>query len=457
MCFLSASKKMNTSRVFAHATISHEKIFDDLTRDLVRQYRFRHCGKGITRTGLIRLRGCLNWLLSALYDGYFGGADRVILPLGKSSFEGKKYGEKLTRTALELLVVGGWANLHVSAKGLHQHQASEILITDKLRKIFEQVGFVFTKRRTSTTSEVIVLREKDDFLNFKHQLPLPDIPEIDQMRANVRSINRMLLKHAIFPYLPDNILRGLPSKNGKNSLNLNKVQYRRVFVCGRLDRCGRFSGPWWQYIPKNYRRHIRIDGEPVVELDFRATFITILYGKRGLILDGDPYLVFPFDPEDPQKREIIKNFTNAALSDKRGTYTPGRDALRVLGVTREELSRLVGERHPQVKDALSSGEEGLGLMFIESQIAEGVMLRMARMRIPVLCLHDGFLCQTRSVETLYEIMQDEFKRHTGLVPKIKQVDPDMTVIPGTYEIYENFMRSVNIDLRGTVEHTKVKR
>ncbi len=445
---------MSTSRVFAHATIGHERIFDVLTLDLVRRYRYGHCGKGLTRAGLNRLRKALNWLLSALYDGYVGRTDVVVLPLGKPTFKGKTFGEKLTRTALEILTSGGWVCLNVARKGLHQGQASEILATEKLRKTFDSLGLVWTKRRPSPKTEVIVLRLKDDFLDFSHQLTVPDTPETNRMRANVHVINRMTLKHAIVPCLPDHILQGLMSKDGKRSINLNTAQYRRVFVCGRLDRCGRFSGPWWQYIPRNYRRHIRIDGEPVIELDFKSTFITLLYGKRGLILEGDPYEVSPFDPEDPRKREIIKTFINAVLSDAKGIYTPGREALRRLGVSREELLRLVSERHWQVKDAFSGGGEGLELMFIESQIAEGVMLRMARKRLPVLCLHDGFLCQMRSAEILFQIMQEEFKKNTGLLPKIKQVDPEMTLIPGTYEIYKNFMSSVNTDPRQVIQDTK---
>ncbi len=51
-------------------------------------------------------------------------------------------------------------------------------------------------------------------------------------------------------------------------------------------------------------------------------------------------------------------------------------------------------------------------------------------------------------------MQEEFKKNTGLLPKIKQVDPEMTLIPGTYEIYRNFMSSVTTDPRQVVQGTK---
>ncbi len=51
-------------------------------------------------------------------------------------------------------------------------------------------------------------------------------------------------------------------------------------------------------------------------------------------------------------------------------------------------------------------------------------------------------------------MQEEFKKNTGLLPKIKQVDPELTLIPGTYEIYQNFMSSVNTDPRQVIQDTK---
>jgi len=57
-----------------------------------------------------------------------------------------------------------------------------------------------------------------------------------------------------------------------------------------LDYGGRFHAPY-QHLPSETRRLILIDGEPTVELDYKAIHFNIMYAWEGVPFVGDPYQV----------------------------------------------------------------------------------------------------------------------------------------------------------------------
>ena len=62
----------------------------------------------------------------------------------------------------------------------------------------------------------------------------------------------------------------------------------------QFDLGGRLFGGWWQNLPKHERHRIRIDGEPVVDLDFASMFPRLAYLKVGLAPpEGDLYAGIP--------------------------------------------------------------------------------------------------------------------------------------------------------------------
>ena len=66
----------------------------------------------------------------------------------------------------------------------------------------------------------------------------------------------------------------------------------------------------WQSMPPEQRKTILIDGYPVVELDFDAFHLTMLYAIEGKQLDYDPY-----DTVAPKEmRLIIKMLLLTALN-----------------------------------------------------------------------------------------------------------------------------------------------
>ena len=78
-------------------------------------------------------------------------------------------------------------------------------------------------------------------------------------------------------------------------LDPRRRAYHRVFNCD-WTRGGRWFGVFWQGLPKDLRRHLLINGEPVVERDYRACHLRLLYAQAGIELpfhdeDFDPYQI----------------------------------------------------------------------------------------------------------------------------------------------------------------------
>ena len=423
-------------RIFAKDCNSHDFIFDDFAQSILDGSYESLRGEGVSEAVIARWRGALIWLVSALYDAHCHGLKSVILPLGKKNFSGAKFGEQATKSALEFLKDGGWIFKKIAPAGLKVDWASEIFTTTKLRKMFKRTGFVWTHRQYNKTKEVVIVREKDDFLLGRVTLPTPETNLVRKMRKDTHEINIKTSEFAIFPYLPDPIIKRLINGTDKKFCNFSNVTYRRIFAMGRLDRGGRFYGGWWQQIPSGYRSYIRIDGEPTVELDFGATVVTLLYSMRQVNLPPDPYDLGINPKGDPQIRDIIKMYIIAWLYSSRRFGLPKED-LAILGLTQNELRSLVLEKHNLIKDDFGTGI-GLKLMFTESMIARQILMKMLAKNIPVLGIHDGFITQAKHRDLLCQVMVDSFESITGVTPVIKPVTNNVRLRKGSYSMYDHY-------------------
>jgi len=423
-------------RIFAKDCNSHNFIFDDFAESILIGSYDSLLREGVSEAVIARWRGALMWLVSSLYDAHCHDLKSVILPLGKKNFSGAKFGEQATKTALGLLEKDAWVIKKTAKAGLRVDLASEIYTTTKLRKLFKRTGFVWTHREYDKTKEVVIVREKDDFLLGRVTVPTPNNNTARNMRKHTHEINIKTSEFAIFPYLPDPIIKQLINGTDKKFCNFSNVTYRRIFAKGRLDKGGRFYGGWWQQIPSGYRSFIRIDGEPTVELDFGATVVTLLYSMRKVPLPPDPYDLGINPKGDPQIRDIIKMFIIAWLYSSR-QYGLAKDELAILGLSQKELRNLVKEKHHLIKDDFGTGV-GLGLMFTESKIARRILMKMLVKNIPVLGIHDGFITQAKHRDFLCKTMMDSFKFVTGINPVIKPVTSNVRLRKGSYKMYDHY-------------------
>ena len=426
--------------------------FDAWASELVAKHASCGDGSAISSSAMTQRQTAAVWVLTALHRAYHCGIKYVIFPIGSDKFKQLPFGSDAACRALDALESAGLITIKKAARGPNIDKATELYFTTKLAKTLKQAGLSLAGGPYIPLGEVVIVRDKDDFLNEKWTVPTPNDPEVAQMRDEIHAINDLLARTTVALYLPDSELRQLIAGETEYHCDLQAKSLRRIFVQERLDRCGRFFGGFWQGLPSRYRSRITINVESIVELDFSATILHLLYAREGLVAPEDPYGLSINPEADPDKRDLIKKYIAALLNAKRRYGLP-KASLKLLGVTQSELRSVVEQKHHQVKHHFETGI-GLELMFTESEIARRVLLTMTGKNIATLPIHDGFIVQARYKSDLYESMYDAFLAVTGNQPEIKQVLTQLTTRTGRHRIYNlhlgNNHRSVPRTKTGTL-------
>ena len=310
---------------------------------------------------------------------------------------------------------------------------------NRLKSTFKSIGLIWTKQQPKPLEDLIVLRDRVEKTSKKPRHPkapkkykkvtlaTPDTPEVTAMASSLYSYNEFLTKHCLALNATDNELYDIAKAIAGNrtsddeediiaNLDFSKVQLRRIFSRGDLNKHGRFYNGWWQSLPSIYRGHITIDGYKTSEVDYSSMSLRIVYALQGIERDVDDDLydigLDNWLGSDDPRRKLIKVFVNALMNDEAGNYKLKKAELRTLGLTHEELLALVLKTHAPIADQLTAGI-GLYSTYIDSQIAELVMKTMQADGIVVLPIHDSFLVRTGYQQWLEVVMEAAFKDVTG--------------------------------------------
>lgn len=264
-------------------------------------------------------------------------------------------------------------------------------------------------------------RKKSKTIHPKRKIcKTPDSPHVRQMRENLQKINALMDKTEITLDISKDELKRLNEKlreDGSSAvIDFTRKRLHRVFLDRRKDRGGRFYGPWYQGIPKEYREHILISGSPVCEPDFSGYHPRMLYAMKGLALPDDPYRLEGY-PDTDEMRSFLKPLLLMIVNSKSETSCIGAMRQKLgkekkkaerwgrkivpLGIEvrtdaqyREVMAKLM-HRHEPIKEFFYSGM-GVYLQHLDSQVAEAIMLHLANnYDQAVLPVHDSFIVDFR--------------------------------------------------------------
>ncbi|MGX9143493.1 hypothetical protein [Mesorhizobium sp. 128a] len=152
---------------------------------------------------------------------------------------------------------------------------------------------------------------------------------------------------------------------------------------------GRLYGGFWQSMPKALRADLRINGEPIADLDYASMFPRLAYARVGAEPpEGDLYAI----PGLEEHRAGVKAGFAAMLSSSNEMTRLPSDVKEALpaGWTGPRLAAAIGSKHPALVP-LFGHDIAMDLMFTESCILVTVLLRLARMEIAALPMHDGIM------------------------------------------------------------------
>ena len=161
---------------------------------------------------------------------------------------------------------------------------------------------------------------------------------------------------------------------------------------------------------------------------------SIMYAQLGMDTPmEDPYALEGFDGQVyvETSRRLSTSSSTAAPAGRR--LPPSMDAFEN-GELSEELMdgeriiRAFEDAHPLIKDKIASGE-GVRGQFVDSRVAERILLRGIDIGLCILPIHDGFITTTGDEFVLESLMNDAFREVTGCTAKLKPESFDLSVLP----------------------------
>jgi hypothetical protein len=129
-----------------------------------------------------------------------------------------------------------------------------------------------------------------------------------------------------------------------------------------------------------------IDGEPTAEADYVALHATMLYCRRGLKFNDDPYQIFP--------RDHVKRGFNIALNarDRRSALYALADRAKISAIDADKLLVAVEHRHKAIGDAFF-WDVGVRLMRDDSDMILDAVRAANQRGVVALPIHDALVIQ----------------------------------------------------------------
>lgn len=319
----------------------------------------------------------------------------------------------------------GYVELHAGLHTPELKRRTRIRALDKLTRLFLRHRLHLDCLKLADQAEVVLHAEKlEDGTRRRIDISRGKLAATAKpLQVGVRRINEALASAKIELYVEEDVFikhfiaKRIGKKNPINPPSPLHNRFRRVFN-RTFDLGGRFYAHWCQGLPRELRRHILINGEPIQELDFKALHPSLLYAEAGLPAPTEVYLPEGWPPE---QRNIFKVLMLSTLNAKseadaiQGTrydlFTKYHELLKRKEdeeniLTSEWLQSALSalkDMHAPIARHFCTGV-GLRLQNVDSRIAERVMHELLDQGIVSLCEHDSFLVAVSHVEELRRAM-----------------------------------------------------
>lgn len=315
----------------------------------------------------------------------------------------------------DFLIDNGYVEYHKGINFSRYARESRIRASQKLLRLFRKYreeGGVILRRNPP-----IILRDENKTdIDFDI-----DTLEVKTIIRNVNRINKCLDRHLISAEVPWGEFADYMEKYPRIEQNKN---YVRIFNNSDFKQGGRFYYHWSQMIESNYRKYITIDGKSTVELDYSCLHLSMLYGLENLTPPAGDLYALP--GIDSCFRPVIKKAVNIAINAE--NETAAMQAIREENRQSEDKTGLIPPRpkiilealkeiHSPVKKYLCTGY-GVRLQYLDSSIAEQIMLSLAEDDICCLCIHDSFIVAKEYQDRLYNLMVGKFSSLFNFNPRI---------------------------------------
>ena len=306
---------------------------------------------------------------------------------------------------------------------------TRIWAAEPLIQMFMDAAFGYFDVGYPENKATVILRDED-----KKDIEYEDTFETRRMHDLLLRYNRLLERTFIDIPSLDQPRIELGDKENRRRNNkpvcVNITHHgkfvRRIFNNGTFEDGGRFYGGWWQRIDGSYRKDIRMNNVPTVEIDYSSLHVILAYSEVGIdywqITSADPYDLPVRGVNDPDHcRQITKLLFLLGFNarDEQSLFKAFRNELDYTvypySFPDDVLSELldgIKDRHPKISHLICSGA-GMRLMSLDSQMCEYVIEKFVERDTPILTVHDSFIVPFGTERELDRVMKEAFKRVTN--------------------------------------------
>ena len=298
---------------------------------------------------------------------------------------------------------------------IYQGKTTRFVARDELlERLQELEGHPAISIKPDFNAETIILRDKVDGRKVLQEYE--DTPATERHRANLKKINSCFLKHWCDLEVQDTEVANLEARIAnhatKEPIDFSQRTLVRIFSNGSFKQGGRFYRGWWQNVPSEYRKYITIDEKRTAEFDFSQLNPHLLYHSNYKVLgSGDAY----DRVLEGEHRKIVKQAFNAMVQASTPLKScPEEIDMSGLEMSWAELRDRIIKAHKPIADHFFKGV-GNHLQFMDSNIAERIMLHFAGMDAPALPVHDSFILHHAYGESgeVEEAMRRAFYEEVG--------------------------------------------
>jgi hypothetical protein len=308
-------------------------------------------------------------------------------------------------SVLEALVGGG---LFAVRKSRGKGTASAVVLEESVKETLGLFRFRPDHFGQAPGREVVFLgrtkRNHVDGTVERERIDYRETSETIRYRQEVERINRFIAAADIRMEPDGGPLVVTSMRECRRYFNLPSHGQKRQ---ERFDRGGRLFAGWWQTLPKSRRHAIRIEGEPVADLDFASMFLRLALLEAGMEPpSGDLYAALP-GLSEPRWRAGVKKTTAALLFAEGGLVRLPAGLAESLpeGITGPQFTAALLVAYPALEPVLWRGI-GHRLMFTESRILIASILRLVDHGVPALAMHDGLMVPISRMEEARTAMRE---------------------------------------------------
>ncbi len=278
----------------------------------------------------------------------------------------------------------------------------------------------------------------------KEEIRLNIIPKkIKEIKKNLMFYNNYM-SNQLIQYTPqnenDNCILSFKTERKSISATLFAAYNRGDTVVGRkFKNGGRLynAGFGYQLLPKEERKTISINKANTVEIDYSSLHIKMLYAKKGIQYNLDPYKALT---DNEEHRIVFKKFFLTLINasnifkaigaiendikdiekriinnNREGKKSKERDVEFLRIVKKEDFNwfsviNKIKKVHSPIQEYICS-DMGTQLMNIDSKIILEVIMHFTNKNIPCLPVHDSVIIEEEHRDELKEVMQKTYKKH----------------------------------------------